>query len=70
MPQPLRKLAQPIELMSFTAGKADDDTPIVLITLRPFPASSPRSKLVAITREQAQRAHNDLAVVLADDEEW
>lgn len=63
-------LAQPIELMSFTAGKADNDTPIILITLRPFPATSPHSKLVAITREQAQRAYEDLGVILADDEEW
>lgn len=63
-------LAQPVELLSFTAGETNG-RPIVLITLRPHPKDSPRSKLVAITRAQAQRAYDDLGAILADnDDSW
>ena len=60
-------VVQPIEILSFTAGRDSNGRAVVLITLRPFPAHSPFSKVVAITREQAQRTHDDLAVILSDD---
>ena len=68
MPQK-QMLAQPIEILSLTAGKVTDGAPVVLITLRPYPATSPRSKLAAISREQAQRVYDDLDSILNDDDE-
>ncbi len=58
---------QPIEILSLTAGCGSDGTPVVMITIRPHPAYSPQSKLVAITREQAQRVRDDLDTIFNDD---
>ena len=58
---------QPIEILSFVAGDASGE-PVVLVTVRPSPAVSPHSRPFAVSWAQAQRAYEDLGVVLAEGE--
>lgn len=67
MPNPApQMIARPIEILSLTAGEMLGDD-VVLVTVRPRPETSAGSKLYAISREQAQRAYEDLGTILADD---
>jgi hypothetical protein len=66
-----RPKVRSVEVLSLTAETLDTGTKIVAITIRPDPLNSPRSVVLAISKDQAQRIRDDLDSILnAEDIAW